>query len=174
MTEPKRDGQAPPGRAPDPRPEDLDGLLGVRWVGPWEGTAVPDATMFARFTETESGRSVLSGLLLLGDALTSEQLRKVPVTALENSWNLSAGHGQADTELREELAKLPPLRRAEMSPEEFSKIVAQHYSVWAKVVPHPGAAMAAEWDVKAPTMHTWIREARLRGLLPPARRRKPR
>jgi hypothetical protein len=59
-----------------------------------------------------------------------------------------------------------------MSPEQISELVAQHYKTWARGVPHPAAAMAAEANAKLATVHTWIREARLRGYLPPAQRGK--
>lgn len=149
----------------------LDEIVGPSWEGWHYGDSVPGAAMFARFVKSESGRYVLAGLLLLGDAITAEQLRKVPVTVLENSTNLSTEDAYAT--MHEELDRLAPLQRvASMSPEEFSRLVAEHFKVWARYVPHPAAAMAAEWKVKAPTVHTWIREARLRGLLPPARRGK--
>ena len=74
---------------------------------------------------------------------------------------------------RQALADLPPLRRSpDLSAEDFSHLVADHYRLWAEAVPNPAAAMAAEHGVKLPTMHGWIREARLRGLLPKAQRGK--
>lgn len=150
----------------------LDEEVGPRWIG-WhlgDVKAVPGAALFARFTESETGRQVLSGVMLLGAAITADMLRKVPVSALENSTNLT----RTDKQLKTELAKLPPLARGNLAPEEFSKLVAEHYKVWARAVPHPAAAMAAQAEVKPPTMHTWIREARLRGFLPPAKRGKAR
>jgi hypothetical protein len=154
---------------------DLARKLGEELGGDWHGyfldVAVPDAALVVRFSEGASGRRVLSGVLVLGDAITADQLRKVPVDALENSVNLGAEN--ADAKKDADLAKLRPLvRTADMSPEDFSRLVAEHFKVWARYVPHPAAAMAAEWKVKAPTVHTWIREARLRGFLPAARRGK--
>lgn len=146
-------------------------LLGPDWAGWHLGDLVPGAAVWAQFTETESGRQILSGLLLLGDAITADMLRKVPVSALENSESLT--NRAAEARLKDERARLPRLERDEdMSPEDFSRLVAEHYKAWARAVPHPAAAMAAEADVKPPTMHTWIREARLRGFLPPAKRGK--
>lgn len=150
----------------------LNDRLGPRWLG-WypQQSTVPDTAMFAQTKQAPSGRWVLTGLLLLGEAITADKLRKVPVAALENSRNLSAG--DAFEEMHAELDQLPPLRRTDdMTPEDFSRLVAEHFKVWARYVPHPASAMAAEWKVKAPTVHTWIREARLRGYLPPARRGK--
>lgn len=149
----------------------LNERIGPSWIGfTAPNSGVPGVALFARFKENQQGRQVMTGLLLLADVLTAEQVRKVPVGALENSQNLTAGG--AYNRMRAELAELAPLRRDDMAPEDFSRLVAQHFKVWARYVPHPAAAMAAEWNVKAPTVHTWIREARLRGDLPPARRGK--
>ncbi len=120
------------------------------------------------FREDESGRWVLAGVLLVGDAITAEMLRSVPVSVVEGAQN-----DQAAATAREELAKLTPLQDADRSdPEAFSQLVADHYKLWARAVPAPVASMAATAGVKAPTVHTWVREARLRGLLPRARRGK--
>jgi hypothetical protein len=152
--------------------EHLTHQHGGIWTGYHEGDSVPGAAVWTQVQRDEtSGRLVLTGLLLLTTgALTADQLRKVQVDALENSANLT--HGE---DPHAELAKLPPLKRtAGMAPEEFSQLVAEHYRLWARAVPHPVSAMAAEYGVPVPTVHTWIREARLRGLLPPAQRRKSR
>jgi hypothetical protein len=110
----------------------------------------------------------VSALLLVGEALTAETLRRVPMSAIENSANLS----RQDVN-RKALVDLPPLRRSpDLSAEQFSQLVADHYRLWAEAVPNPAAAMAAEHGVKLPTVHGWIREARLRGMLPKARRGK--
>ena len=74
--------------------------------------------------------------------------------------------------MRGELAKLPPLRRGDLSAVEFSALVASHYKIWARYVAKPAAAMANEWDVNGNTVHGWIGDARLRGLLPEAERGK--
>lgn len=157
------------------RPREVERWLNERLGQSWSGYAatisrIPGVAVFARYGANRQGRLVLTGLLLLSDAITAEQVRKVPVGGLENSANLSMD--DADDRMRDELERLPPLRRNGADPEEFSKLVAAHFNVWAKYVPHPAAAMAAEWNVKAPTVHTWIREARLRGFLPQAKRGK--
>lgn len=150
----------------------LDELVGPTWAGFHLGDSrVSDAALFARWVETDSGRWVLAGVMLLGDAITAEQLRQVPVAALENSANLGTNRGRFL--LDEQLPKLPKLEReAGIAPEDFSRRVAEHYRLWAAAVPHPASAMAVEAGVKLPTMHSWIREARLRGFLPPGRRGK--
>jgi hypothetical protein len=149
--------------------------LGGRWGFFSSGRFISGEPVagWAGFDEDESGRGVLVGLVIIGDAITADLLRKVPVGNLENSFNLD--DRDARERLDEELKALPPLKRTpEMAPEDFSQLVADHFKVWAKAVPHPANAMAIAADVKPPTMHTWIREARLRGLLPPAKRRKGR
>lgn len=150
----------------------LDRRLGPKWHG-WDAdnSRVPDTAMFCQVKRNDAGRWVLTGLLLLGESITADRLRVVPVAEVENGVNLTADGG----DWRAELDALPALERgAGMSPEDFSQLVAEHYKAWARHVAHPAAAMAAEWNVKVPTMHTWIREARLRGYLPPARRGKGR
>lgn len=151
---------------------ELEGKLtelfgGDLWRAWKKDVAMPGAELYAGYSRTETGYMVLTGLVLLGDALTTDLVRKVPVVALENSINLSRDDVAA------EARKLPPLERTEgMTPEEFSQLVATHFKTWARGVPHPAAAMAAESGVKLATVHTWIREARFRGLLPPAKRGK--
>jgi hypothetical protein len=155
--------------------------IGPRWSGWHYDVAVPGAALWAMTEEDADGRWVVTGIVLLAEAVTADMLRKVPIEAIENSTNLGVrledaegstvlAHDRAHTEL----AKLPRLERGDLESEEFSRLVAEHYRVWARYVPHPAAAMAAQADVKPPTMHTWIREARLRGFLPPAKRGKAR
>jgi hypothetical protein len=132
-----------------------------------KSSGLPGTGMAAGYTKNESGRYVLSMVVLTGDAITTDIVRRVPVVALENSVNISGN------DVRAEIDTLPPLRRTPgMTPEEFSRLVAQHYTTWARGVPHPVAAMAADAGAKLPTVHTWVREARLRGFLPPAKRGK--
>lgn len=153
--------------------DQLVAAFGGRWLGFHRGTLTPGAAVWAQFDRHDSGRWVLTGLLLLGDGLKSADLRGLSVSRLENGPNLSGtqrtGERTVD-QVHREAADLPPLRREPgMPPEEFSRVVAAHYNVWAQAVPHPVAAMAAEWNVKLATMHTWVREARLRGVLAPGR-----
>jgi hypothetical protein len=78
----------------------------------------------------------------------------------------------SEQRMTDELAALPPLERGSLSALEFSEVVADHYKVWARYVPTPAAGMGKRWGVKSATVHSWIREARLRGLLPEAERGK--
>lgn len=154
-------------------PEELERELGrLLPGGHWQVLPTenaPDGVVAAQFTEGESGRLVLTGLVLLADRITAEQLRAIPVTQLERNANL------ARRDVHEQLDRLPPLKRTPgMDPEEFSRLVAEHYRVWVRAVPNPVAAMAKRSGVKLATMHTWVREARLRGFLPPGRQRATR
>ncbi|MGW5272744.1 hypothetical protein ACWEQP_09195 [Streptomyces sp. NPDC004044] len=144
----------------------LTSAFGGMWRA-WVSDKAPFKRAAAQFVEGKDGRLVMSGLLVLDDAITTDRLKAVPVRALENSWNLTK-----NVDAREEIRELPKLERDARSPEEFAQLVAEHYRAWAAIVPHPVAAMAADAGVKPPTVHSWVREARLRGLLPPAKRGK--
>lgn len=64
-----------------------------------------------------------------------------------------------------------PLRRPDRSdPEGFSRMVAEAYNEAVQTSHRPATLLAAEAGVPATTVHRWIREARQRGFLPPARR----
>lgn len=149
--------------------ETLTRATGMEWAG-WHAGDVPtirDAAVLAAFLPDEHGRRVLAGIMLLGEAITAEMLRQVPIAAIENSRNLT------EQDVRDKIRKLTPLQDADRSePDAFSDLVATHYKLWAAAVPHPVAAMAADAHVKPATVHTWVREARLRGLLPRTRRGK--
>lgn len=77
---------------------------------------------------------------------------------------------------------LPPLQRVRgMSADDFFRLVAVHYRVWAAVRAHPSAAaevagpsamMAARAGEKPATVQYWIWQAQQRGFLPPVLRGK--
>lgn len=84
--------------------------------------------------------------------------------------DVRAVHLRAITERAEVPPDLLPLvKRAGMSSKEFSGLVAQHYRAWAALTRNPVAAMAKRYKISPRTLATWVREARLRGLLPPAK-----
>jgi hypothetical protein len=119
----------------------------------------------ARLEPNASGRLVATGIKLEANPVTVELLRKIPLAVIEAGGNLP--------KLSDDPAALPPLRRdAGTDPQQFSKLVAERYKSWARLVPNPATAMARHAGVNPRTVHTWIREARLRGLLPPGRRGK--
>jgi hypothetical protein len=115
-----------------------------------------------RLAPTRSGRLVVTGVCVEAPAVTADMLRQIPLAAIEREANAARADGPV----------LPALQRGDLSAEDFSRLVADHFKAWAKAVPNPAAVMAEHAGVKSPTMHTWIRDARLRGLLPPAKRGK--
>lgn len=117
-----------------------------------------------------SGRLVITGLLVTGTAITSDSLRRIPIKVIEARLNQDRASGIDPIRAT---AHLSPLARANgMSAEEFSGLVAEHYQIWAAATATPVAGLAAHWGLKSATAHSWVREARLRGLLPAARRTK--
>lgn len=64
-----------------------------------------------------------------------------------------------------------PLTRPDgTNPEEFYRRVAQAYAEAVVTTSKPAKVLAEEAGVPVGTVHRWIREARRRGYLPPARR----
>lgn len=64
-----------------------------------------------------------------------------------------------------------PLRRPDgTNPQEFYRQVAEAYAAVVLTTSKPAKVMAEEAGVPVGTVHRWIREARRRGYLPPARR----
>lgn len=126
--------------------------------------------MWTKVGANADGRMVLTGLAVVGDGLTAESLRRIPVSVIEQA--MAEKTAGTDEQRKAELAKLPPLERGSLSAAAFSQLVADHYKIWARYTARPAAGMAGEWDVKSATIHGWIREARLRGLLPEAERGK--
>lgn len=148
----------------------LSDAFGEGWTLWDSGRGAPATYVFVQAKTNADGRGVLAGLVLAGDGITAESLRQVPVSVIERV--LGERSVGTEKDMRAELAKLPPLERGDLSAEDFSRLVAAHYKVWARRVPKPAAAMAREWGVNGNTMHGWIREARLRGFLPEAERGK--
>lgn len=114
--------------------------------------------------ESPFGRREIIGLRLSGRTIRADDLRKIQVGAIERAANVGV-----DTR-----PDLEPLTRrsAEMSPEDFSALVAEYYREFCRHSRTPAAVMARQAGVPATTIHRWIREARLRGFLPPGRRGK--
>lgn len=151
--------------------EVLAETFGGHWVR-WEAgpAGVPGGTMWARLGDSPEGRPVITGLVITGDVLTAESLRRVPVRIIEQA--MAESRAGTEEQMRAELEALPPLERGDLPAAAFSQLVADHYRIWARYVSRPAAGMAERWGVKSATMHGWIREARLRGLLPEAERGK--
>jgi hypothetical protein len=162
------------------KPDDIDvdavakrlaGEFGGIWMH-WKGgpAGIPGADLWAQYRDDGDGRRVMVGMLLLADGITSARLRSIPVGALE----MEAGVQKLDSEerLRAELAKLPPLIRGDQKPDEFYKLVADHFQLWAKHTTTPVAEMARDLLENPTTVHGWVNRARKRGFLPEAERGK--
>lgn len=149
----------------------LTEAFGADWLTWDQGIdGEPGTFVFVQAKSNADGGKVLTGLAVVGDGIRAEALRRIPVREIERIMaEIAAG---TEETMRAELAKLPPLKRDDLSSLDFSRLVAEHYKVWARHVAKPAASMAQEWDVKSNTMHSWIRDARLRGLLPEAERGK--
>jgi hypothetical protein len=105
------------------------------------------------------------GIRLTGGPIRRADLSAIPVSKIETE--------AAQRSMGPDPRQLPPLvRPAEITPDQFSRSVAEYYMIWGNKTHRPAAAMAAAYGVKLGTMHSWIREARLRGYLPQARRGK--
>lgn len=147
-----------------------DRLGGEDW-GAIDGV-VEGVRVYATWKEQANTRLVVTGLVLGGSPehpLTADTLRAVPIGRLEAVANdLRSSLGQQALSRPE--VKLS--RPNGLNPDEFYKIVAQHYRWHAAVSPKPAARMAEAADVPPTTVHRWIREARLRGHLPPGSRGK--
>jgi hypothetical protein len=147
--------------------------FGGEWISQaWEGAEEPGATVFAQFKPDVYGRKVLTGLLLTGSVITADSLRTIPVSSLERAMGDVDSGGAGEDRLREELAQLPTPGHEGRRRIDFLTVVAAHFKVWAKHTPFPATEMAKEWNVNRATMASWIRNARLSGLLPPAKRGK--
>lgn len=142
------------------------------------------------------GRWSVTDLYLHGEELTAETLRGLSIPRMEarlNSPGSALDPGDEDDdgltvdELRTFGAEVQEqekgqrtagvvrtaLRRPDRSdPESFYRLVAQAYGEYSRDSKAPAVAIAAEADVPVTTVHRWVREARRRGYLPPARKGK--
>lgn len=126
--------------------------------------------MWTQVGANADGRMVLTGLAVVGEGLSAESLRRIPVSVIEQAMAEKAAGTEEQREV--EIAKLPALERGSLGAAAFSRLVAEHYRIWARYTANPGAEMARRWGFKGATVHGWIREARLRGFLPEAERGK--
>lgn len=117
--------------------------------------------------QNDGGRTHISGLCLDGAPITTDTLRSIPVGRLENLAATVMAPRMASTD------DLSPLTRERGSdPEEFAERVATYYRVFAAASDRPAKEMAEHSGVPVGTVRGWIREARLRGKLPPGRQGK--
>lgn len=144
-------------------------LLGSNWQavdGVYPGVRVYVVWQFDDDLQT---RPAIAGLCIRsieGGQVTRDALRAISVTRLENlAKNLDGFTGV--------VRDLPPLvREKDQDPEAFADRVAFYYRIFASNSSKPTRDLADHSGVPLPTMRGWIREARLRGKLPPGTRGK--
>lgn len=133
--------------------------LGKDWQA-IEG-AIDGARLYVTWAKRDDGRSELSGLCVQASPVTSDLLRAIPVARL----------GRVPAAERFDVTELAPLRRRkDDAPEEFADRVAWYYRVFGQMTSHPAKAIADHSHVPVGTVRGWIREARMRGKLPPGTR----
>lgn len=146
----------------------------------------------------DDGRLVITDLFMHGDELTAEMVRGISLSRLEAQLNAGviptdwAQGGQynrddKDVTLRKLRSRVRSIsaqrlvskierdglaRPTGQDPEEFYRLVARAYSDYAAETKAPAKALADEAKVPTTTAHRWVREARRRGFLPPARKGK--
>jgi hypothetical protein len=122
--------------------------------------ALPDWLSVRFGTDPVTGRRIVVEMHLKADHITGGMVRSIPFARIEADANATP----------EDMPTLPPLARpAALPPAEFSQLVADHYRAWAARSATPVAEMARVSGIKSRTLHCWVREARLRGFLPPGR-----
>jgi len=147
-----------------------DRLGGDDW-GAIDGV-VEGVRVYATWGEDSNTRLVVTGLMVSGSPkrpVTADVLRAIPIGRLEASAN-EARLASASRALERPEVKLS--RPDGRNPDAFYEAVAAHYRWHAAVSPKPAARMAEASNVPVSTVHRWIREARLRGFLPPGKRGK--
>lgn len=131
----------------------VDGILDVRIYIQWEAG--------------DSSRTRVLGLCIGDGPITADMLRMIPISRLEGLPGLP--YMDRDQFVRE-LA--PLVRHKGDDPEEFAERVAFYYSVFSVISSKPAVEIASRSNVPVATVRGWIREARMRGKIPPGSRGK--
>lgn len=155
--------------------------------------------LHAHATQDADGRWVLNALFLHGEALSAETLRGISIPRMEAQLALdtrdpdtrermsrSDDDGLTIGKLRERSKIVADQQREQLrsgvdrrrqltrpdgvDPDEFYQAVASAYGGYAVQSNAPAKLIATEAGVPVGTAHRWIREARRRGFLPPARK----
>ncbi|WP_143118403.1 hypothetical protein [Actinomadura madurae] len=154
---------------PEHRPGDdplWDGL-GTDWQMV-EG--ILDVPLYVRLERVpdEHRRVRITGLCIADGPITADVLRAIPMGRLEHVMSRIGRRGGTQT-----LVELPSLvRDRKTDPDEFAARVAQWYEAALAVTSKPAKAIAERNNVPVTTVRGWIREARLRGKLPPGTKGK--
>jgi hypothetical protein len=121
-----------------------------------------------RFAE-RNGRYHVEELRLLG-GVSAERLRSIPLGRIEAAGNALL-HGSGGARLGVP-ARIPQELRSSAVrgyPDRFYEAVAAAYHTLAAMTPKPVVALAEANEVPVTTAQRWVREARVRGMLPPGR-----
>lgn len=118
-------------------------------------------TVTATLEPDQYGRLVVVDLHIAGRAITGEDLRKIPIGAIEQQASVASG----------ERRMLHPREPGESVDALMARVAAAFKAV-AATTPRPAGVLAREAGVSVGTMHNWIWQARKGGLLPPGDRRK--
>lgn len=147
----------------------------------------------ARLGAVRDGRVVITDLYFHAPEITSSLLRSISIARIEAMGSTPANGGEWDkladialgkhrpltfSELRKRVPKkvtpapvVPALSRpGGADPETFYRQVAQAYNAAVVTTRGPAKLIADQAGVPVTTVHRWIREARRRGYLPPARK----
>lgn len=125
-------------------------------------------------------RSEDVNVVIQGHGISGPLLRSLPISRLEAQANLAPGSGPIGLIWNDEQPdRVAPTQREPLcrpdgtDPAGFSRRVAEAYREAVPVTHRPAALLAEEAGVPVTTVHRWIREARVRGFLPPGRRGQP-
>lgn len=129
----------------------------------------PDMRIYARWDTSGEGRPKVTGLCLTHPSITTELLRSILITRIAGI-PVAAEKAMSEDEF---LNALAPLRRSRNEdPDEFADRVAYYYRIFTQMTAKPAKEIADHSGVPVGTVRGWIREARLRGKLPPGTRGK--
>ncbi|GAA3078263.1 hypothetical protein [Streptosporangium carneum] len=153
-------------------------------------TGPKDTEVRARIEQNPDGRWTVTGVLVEGEAITSDTLRKISLGRLEALANTDLAALALSLEQQEQpeddqltlgelraLAAAPassartPLGRPDGS-DAFYQEVARAYASAAAESSRPAVVLAQEAGVLVSAVHRWVREARRRGHLPPGKKGK--
>ncbi|WP_460302801.1 hypothetical protein [Actinocorallia aurea] len=151
-----------------PGENDLWDRLGEEW-DLVEGLAPETFKVYVRWGDgTDSKSGLISGLCLADGPVTARAIRSIPIGQLELLRRSDTGFPMGLIK-----AHLKPLRRSDYAdPEQFAEQVAHYYLNFSNMSSKPAKEMADHSGVPVTTVRGWIREARLRGKLPPGTKGK--
>jgi hypothetical protein len=129
-----------------------------------------DAQVLVRTEEEADGRWVIKEIQVKGDALTGDDLRKIPLRQIEAREQRVPPKPKPKRSLRryQRPAGEPELNRPDGG-DLFYQELAARYKELAEETHKPSVEIARERNVPITTARRWVQTARARGFLPPAR-----